>query len=108
MSKIEGEMSKANGANRRGARLGGLGLSVLGHQKMTGLRAAIYLRVSSEEQVAGYSLDAQERAARAYCAELGWPIVGEYRDEGKSARTDDLSKRPEFARMLADVEAGLI
>ena len=26
-------------------------------------RAAVYLRVSSEEQVAGYSLSAQERAA---------------------------------------------
>ena len=72
------------------------------------LRAAIYHRVSSEEQVEGYSLDAQDRATRLYCEAHGWAITGEYRDEGKSARTDDLTKRPEFARMLADAEAGLI
>jgi DNA invertase Pin-like site-specific DNA recombinase len=37
----------------------------------------------------------------------GWQIVQEYSDEGKSARTDDLAKRPAFAQMLADAEAGL-
>ena len=31
-----------------------------------------------------------------------------YRDEGRSARTDDLAKRPAFQQMLADAEAGLI
>jgi hypothetical protein len=35
-------------------------------------RVAICFRVSSEEQVEGYSLDLQLRAARAYCAERGW------------------------------------
>ena len=71
------------------------------------LRAVLYARVSSEEQVQGYSLDAQDRAARAYCDAHGWDLVAVYRDEGKSARTDDLAIRPEFARMLADAEAGL-
>jgi hypothetical protein len=68
-------------------------------------RAAVYVRVSSEEQVEGYSLAAQERVAEAFCASHGWePVV--YREEGRSARTDDLAKRPAFARMLADAEAG--
>jgi site-specific DNA recombinase len=68
-------------------------------------RAALYLRVSSEEQVQGYSLAAQERAAREYCASHGLDVVRVYRDEGRSARTDDLTKRPEFKAMLEDAEA---
>jgi site-specific DNA recombinase len=73
-----------------------------------GLRAALYIRVSSEEQVEGYSLDAQERAGRLYGDAHGWTVVQVYRDEGKSARTDDLAKRPAFQHLLADAEAGRI
>ncbi len=69
-------------------------------------RAAVYHRVSSEEQVEGYSLDAQQRATTAYCQAHGWDLVREYRDEGKSARTDNLTKRPAFSRMIADAEYG--
>jgi site-specific DNA recombinase len=72
------------------------------------IRAALYERVSSEEQVEGYSLNAQDRAGRLYCVTHGWKIAHAYRDEGRSARTDDLSKRPAFQQMLADAEAGLI
>ena len=57
---------------------------------LTSLRAAAYRRVSSEEQVDGYSLDAQSRAVRHYCDAHGWQIVQEYGDEGKSV-TDALS-----------------
>ena len=71
-------------------------------------RAAVYVRVSSEEQVQGYSLAAQERAAEALCVAQGWEIVGVYRDEGRSARTDNIAKRPRFSAMLADAEAGII
>ena len=74
----------------------------------SGLRAGVYHRVSSEEQVAGYSLDAQARATRLYCAAHRWMIAAEYADEGRSARTDDLARRPAFARILADAEAGLL
>ncbi len=72
------------------------------------LRVGLYYRVSSEEQVEGYSLDAQQRAARAYCELHGWTVVQEYRDEGKSARTEDLNRRPAFAKMVAHVDAGLL
>ncbi len=68
-------------------------------------RVAIYVRVSSEEQVDGYSLDAQLRAARLYCAERNWDIVAEYVEEGKSARYEDLSRRPRFQSMLDAAEA---
>ncbi len=73
-----------------------------------GTRAAVYHRVSSEEQVEGYSLDAQQRATTAYCAAHGWELIREYRDEGKSAWSDDLAKRPAFLQLIADAEAGLV
>jgi DNA invertase Pin-like site-specific DNA recombinase len=68
-------------------------------------RAALYLRVSSEEQIIGYSLPAQERAIAAYCAQHGYEIVARYRDEGKSARSDDVAKRPGFRQLITDAEA---
>ncbi len=71
-------------------------------------RAATYVRVSSDEQVEGYSLDAQRRAILQHCKAQGWTVVREYRDEGKSARTDDLKQRPQFAAMLEDADRGLI
>src|SRR5688500_7116071 len=70
-------------------------------------RAVGYFRVSSEEQVEGYSISAQERAYRQYCKAQGYTSVGEYRDEGKSARTDHIKRRPDFARMLQDAQEGL-
>jgi site-specific DNA recombinase len=68
------------------------------------IRAAAYVRVSSEEQVDGHSLDAQRRANQAACDERGWTIVGWYADEGVSAHTDDVAKRPAFHRLVRDAE----
>lgn len=70
------------------------------------MRAGIYARVSSEEQVDGFSLDAQRRAMFEFCAAKEWNVTREYIDEGKSARGDELSKRPAFQRMMSDVVAG--
>jgi site-specific DNA recombinase len=70
-------------------------------------RAVGYLRVSSEEQVEGYSISAQERAYRQYCEAHCYTSIGEYRDEGKSARTDNIKRRPGFAQMLANAQEGL-
>src|SRR5438094_1463618 len=69
-------------------------------------RTAVYVRVSSKEQVEGYSLDAQRRACRALCAARGYTVISEYADEGRSAHTDNVGKRPGFASMLADADAG--
>src|SRR4051794_5361478 len=72
------------------------------------VRVGLYQRVSSEEQVEGYSLDAQHRAGKLYCDAHDWQVAQVYRDEGRSARTDDLAKRPAFQQMLAEAEAGLL
>ena len=66
------------------------------------MRAAIYVRVSSEEQVDGYSLDAQRRVVSEFCHVRGWEISHRYADEGKSAWSESAAKRPGFNRMLAD------
>ena len=70
------------------------------------MRAALYYRRSSEMQADNFSLDAQQRACREYCQSHGWTVAGEYIDDARSERSADLSKRPEFSRMLEDAEAG--
>src|SRR5215218_10319545 len=70
------------------------------------MRAGVYARVSSDEQLEGFSLDAQRRAVSEFCAARGWRVVEEYVDEGKSARGDDLAKRPAFKRLMDDAAAG--
>lgn len=71
-------------------------------------RAALYIRVSTEEQVKqGYSLQAQRDNLEQYARANGYAIAGLYVDEGKSARKK-YTQRKEFMRMLDDVKAGKI
>jgi DNA invertase Pin-like site-specific DNA recombinase len=70
------------------------------------MRPAGYVRVSSQEQSEGYSLDGQERAIRAFCASRGWAEPVLYREPGQSAWTDDIAKRPVFSAMLEAAYAG--
>lgn len=67
---------------------------------------ALYMRVSREEQVEGYSLDAQRRAIEGYCQARGWPPPTIYADEGVSAYTDITEDRPQFAAMLDAAVSG--
>ena len=72
------------------------------------VRAALYIRVSTEEQVReGYSVDAQKANLEKYAKEKGYEIVGVYADEGITARKK-YKNRKELMRMLDDVEAGKI
>ena len=43
----------------------------------------------------GYSLDAQRVEIERYCEQHGYDLVRFYADEGVSAHTDKISKRPE-------------
>lgn len=72
------------------------------------LRAALYIRVSTEEQAMhGYSLQAQEDNLIAYAQEHGYKIVGIYRDEGNSARKP-ITKRKVVLQLLEDVKACML
>ena len=71
-------------------------------------RAALYVRVSTEEQaLRGVSLDAQRERLLAYAAENDLRVVDLYCDEGISARKR-YTRRPELIRMLSDVKEGKI
>ncbi|MCL2032495.1 MAG: recombinase family protein [Methanomassiliicoccaceae archaeon] len=66
------------------------------------MRAALYVRVSTEEQAReGFSLDAQTERLEAHCRVKGWTVSGIYREEGYSGRN---TSRPEYKRMMADHE----
>ncbi len=64
------------------------------------LRAAIYARVSTEDQAReGYSIAAQLKRLRSYCLARGWAVANEYVDDGYSGRSPE---RPEYKRMMHD------
>ncbi|OAA19318.1 site-specific recombinase, DNA invertase Pin, partial [Frankia sp. EI5c] len=69
------------------------------------LRAAIYCRVSTEDQVDGTSLEDQERRGRLTADSRGWEVAGVYTEEGYTGTTDS---RPEWDRLMADCRAGQI
>lgn len=72
------------------------------------MRAALYERVSTEEQkMHGLSLEAQKEALEAYAKERSMLIVGHYTDAGVSGQKP-ISKRPALQRLLADVQAGKV
>jgi len=66
------------------------------------MRAVAYIRVSSEEQIDGWSLAAQRHEFERYCEQKGWQAVGMYSEEGISARSDSIDKRPQLRRLLQD------
>jgi site-specific DNA recombinase len=69
------------------------------------LKAAIYTRVSTEEQKdEGYSLSAQFNLIKDYCSKNDLIPYDVYSDEGISGQKED---RPEFQRMIKDAEKGL-
>lgn len=70
------------------------------------MNAALYARVSSEEQIEGYSIDAQKRAFITLCQNKGWIPFREYIELGRSAHTDDISKRPAFNEAITDALSG--
>ncbi len=57
----------------------------------------IYVRVSSEKQVDGYSLDSQVELCTKRAADLGYTVSKVFREEGVSAKTTD---RPELQELL--------
>lgn len=74
-------------------------------KKQEAIKVAIYTRVSTTEQAReGYSLEAQEKVLKEYCALKNYQIVGIYSDEGISGK--DIEHRPEMQRLLSDAKIG--
>src|SRR5215467_16227200 len=69
--------------------------------KLTQKTAVIYGRVSSQDQIQGYSLEAQLKACRQWTEKNGYKVVREYVEEGHSAFRN-LDKREAFKELLSD------
>ena len=66
-------------------------------------KAAVYTRVSTEEQAKeGFSLAAQEGSLVNYAKTLGYDLYNVYQDGGKSAK--DMKHRPALQQLLKDAE----
>lgn len=66
------------------------------------MRAVIYCRVSTADQVQNLSLSTQEEACRAYCAKVGYIVDRVFVDPGESAKT---TQRPAFLQLLGYTRA---
>jgi site-specific DNA recombinase len=67
-----------------------------------------YVRRSSHMQKDNFSIDAQKRAIREECLRRQLPEPVFYEDDERSARSEQIAKRPAFRRLLDDVQAGRI
>ncbi|WP_425448736.1 recombinase family protein [Dethiothermospora halolimnae] len=63
-----------------------------------------YVRVSSDEQVEGYSLDNQREDIKKYCDLHDLNLIGIFSDEGISGK--NIEKRKDFKDMINFIEAG--
>ena len=70
-------------------------------EKQKQAKCYTYIRVSTDMQVDGYSLDAQRERLKKYADYQGYEIVREYCDAGKSGKS--ITGRPEFSNMLNDI-----
>ena len=66
------------------------------------IKCYTYLRVSTEKQVDGYSIDAQRKNVKKLADLKDFDIVEEYVDAGFSGA--DVQNRPAFTRMMKDIE----
>lgn len=71
-----------------------------------GKRCAIYIRVSSERQVQGFSLEGQKRYLKEWAEFEGMTVVDIYIEPGKSGKS--ISGREVFQKLLNDVAEGVI
>lgn len=68
--------------------------------------AAIYARISSDQSGEGLGVARQLQDCRRLAADRGWTVADEYVDNDVSAYRG--KARPQYARMLADIEAARI
>ena len=67
------------------------------------MKAGVYVRVSTSQQVDRESLKFQEERLREYCKSQGYSVHKIYREEGVSAKD---TNRPRFSELMSDVKAG--
>jgi DNA invertase Pin-like site-specific DNA recombinase len=68
------------------------------------MKAILYARVSTEEQLDNWSVSAQIREFERYCEDKGWQNGGVYKEEGKSAGPIPSKSEPSSADFLMTAE----
>lgn len=68
------------------------------------IKAVGYIRVSTQEQTEGFSLDNQKQDIEEYCKYKKYELLGIFEDGGKSGK--NIKGRPEFLNMIDFVESG--
>lgn len=70
-------------------------------------RAAIYSRISKDDQRDELGVIRQEKRCREFVAAQGWDVAEVYRDNDRSASTEH-TNRPRFNALISDVKAGKV
>lgn len=65
------------------------------------LRAAIYIRVSTADQIENYSIESQQERLEAFCKSKGWIVQDTYIDPGYSGSN---TERPALKRLLSSLK----
>lgn len=65
------------------------------------MKAALYIRVSTREQIENYSIPSQKERLEAFCKSKSWDVYDFYIDGGYSGSNTD---RPDLQRMLNDIK----
>lgn len=66
------------------------------------MNVALYLRVSTEQQIEKYGLDVQHEKLQSYCQARGWTHVTDYIDGGYSGSN---LNRPALQQLIKDIQA---
>ncbi|MCK8476922.1 recombinase family protein [Microbacterium aurugineum] len=69
------------------------------------VRAALYLRISTDREMDGLAIDRQRTDCLQIAATRGWQVTREYVDQSKSA-TDKTKRRPGYDALVHDFETG--
>ena len=72
------------------------------------MRVGVYIRVSTEDQLKGYSMDAQRDIIIKFCETHNLEIVEIYEEKGVSASKVKLKDRPMGKKVVEDMQNGII
>lgn len=68
-------------------------------------KVASYIRVSTDEQVTGFSIEMQKERLRAYCLSQGWSDIEEFVDDGYTGTN---MNRPALKSLFQKINRGVI
>jgi site-specific DNA recombinase len=74
--------------------------------RMCSVKAAIYARISRDDEGQGYGVDRQVEDCRLLIERQGWEVGEIFTDNDVSASTSSRKPRPAYARLIEQIQAG--